>query len=153
MAHLRERSTATGCDSDSSDHVGASRAWRLFAPPIAPISASMSWDSRSLPLDGFDPANSLRLSAVLSEFTSAWEQGQAPSIGAYLDRLDPADSRGAVELIYRDYCLAAAAGRKPDSTEYVCRFPRYAEALERVAGIARGLFAVIAGSPCRIGRQ
>ena len=71
----------------------------------------------------------------MSEFTSAWEQGQAPSIGAYLDRLDPTDSRGAVELIYRDYCLAAAAGRKPDSTQYVCRFPRYAESLERLLGL------------------
>ena len=56
-------------------------------------------------------------------------------MGAYLDRLDPNDSRGAVELIYRDYCLAAAAGRKPDSTQYVCRFPRYAGSLERLLGM------------------
>jgi serine/threonine protein kinase len=82
----------------------------------------------------------------LAEFTAAWEQGETPSVEEYLDRLDPGDSRGAVELIYRDYCLAAAAGQHPDSSQYLKRFPRFAPALERVLGLHE------ACSPSLLGR-
>ena len=47
---------------------------------------------------------------MLDEFTAAWERGQAPAVEDYLDRLDPADSQAAVELIYREFCLAEADG-------------------------------------------
>ncbi len=84
--------------------------------------------------NALEPAASRRLSALLSEFTAAWGPENATQLGAYLERLDPADSSGAIELIYRDYCLAAAAGQKPDRRQYIRGFPRYAAALERLLG-------------------
>jgi eukaryotic-like serine/threonine-protein kinase len=146
MAVVRENSSAAGRADSPDDHGRDSRAWRSGVPPSGPTSSLLSWSSRSLPGEGSELATRRRLSAILLEFTSAWEQGQAPCILAYLDRLDPADSRGAVELIYRDYCLAAAAGRNPDTSQYLHRFPRYAEALERVLGLHE------ACSPSLLGR-
>jgi hypothetical protein len=81
------------------------------------------------------PSKSRESSSILWEFASAWEQGHSSLLGIYLDRLDPADSRGAVELIYTEYCLAEAAGRNPELSEYISRFPRYAETLERLLGL------------------
>ena len=75
------------------------------------------------------------LASVLDEFTEAWERGEAPPVERYLGRLDPADCRGAVELIYREFCLAEAAGRRPEPTQYLSRFPGHAEALERLLGL------------------
>ena len=73
--------------------------------------------------------------SVLSEFTSAWERGLCPSVDTFLDRLDPNDTRGAVELIYREFCLVEAAGKNPDSCEYLRRFPRHSEAIGRLLGL------------------
>ena len=69
---------------------------------------------------------------VLDEFTAAYEQGENPVIDDYLGRLDPADSRAAVDLIYRDFCLAEADGRVRDVSSYVNRFPRHKAAIERL---------------------
>ena len=69
---------------------------------------------------------------VIDTFTEAWERGEAPAAEDYLHHLDPADSIGAVELIYREYCLAEADGRGPDPSLYLARFPRHREALERL---------------------
>jgi serine/threonine protein kinase len=74
----------------------------------------------------------LVLPPVIDEFTEAWERGEAPAVEGYLNRLDPADSDGAVELIYREYCLAEAYGRDPAPSSYVARFPRHREALEQL---------------------
>lgn len=62
---------------------------------------------------------------VLADFTLAWEQGRAPTVEDYLDQLDPADSQAAVELIYREFCLAEADGWRRDISGYVDRFPRH----------------------------
>ena len=70
--------------------------------------------------------------AVLADFTLAWEQGRAPVVEDYLDRLDPADSQAAVDLIYREFCLAEADGCRRDLAQYVRRFPQYRQALERL---------------------
>jgi eukaryotic-like serine/threonine-protein kinase len=69
---------------------------------------------------------------VLADFTLAWEQGRAPTVEDYLDRLDPADSQAAVELIYREFCLAEADGCRRDIAQYVDRFPRHKQSLERL---------------------
>ncbi len=69
---------------------------------------------------------------VLDEFIAAWERGEAPAVEEYLDRLPVVDSRGAVELIYREFCLAEAAGNKPDPSAYLSRFPHHKEALDRL---------------------
>ena len=136
MAVIRETyGTPAGVPIFAAIAFATLRAWRLSSPPVVPNSPSTSWSSRSLPDAGIELPNLRLLAAILLEFTSAWEQDQAPLVEAFLERLEPGDSCGAVELIYRDYCLAAAAGRKPDSGQYLRRFPRYAEALERVLGL------------------
>jgi eukaryotic-like serine/threonine-protein kinase len=146
MAVGSESSSTAGRTNFPGDHFHDSRAWRLSAPAAGLPSSSMQWSSGSLRGAGTELPNLVQLPAIMSEFTSAWEHGEGPSIEAYLDRLDPADFRGAVELIYRDYCLAAAAGQEPDSSRYLQRFPRYAEALERVLGLHE------ACSPSLLGR-
>lgn len=69
---------------------------------------------------------------VLDEFTLAWEQGRDPVVEEYLDRLDPSDSRSAVELIYREFCLAEADGCQRDVSLFLDRFPHHKPALERL---------------------
>ena len=70
--------------------------------------------------------------AVLDEFTAAWEQGEVPSVDDYLDRLDAADSQAAVELIYREFCLSEADGCTPDVCRFLSRFPQHKTSLERL---------------------
>ncbi len=72
------------------------------------------------------------LPPVVHEFTAAWERGDSPEIGRYLDRIDPGDVQGAVDLIYRAYCLAEADGRAVAPEAFVDRFPRYGEPLRRL---------------------
>ena len=72
---------------------------------------------------------------ILDEFTAAWERGAESPVEEYLDRLDASDSRGAVELIYREFCLAEAAGRQPQRSQCLLRFPEHREALDRVLGL------------------
>jgi serine/threonine protein kinase len=72
---------------------------------------------------------------ILDEFTAAWERGEESPVEEYLDRLDASDSRGAVELIYREFCLAEAAGRQPQRSQCLLRFPEHKEALDRVLGL------------------
>ena len=98
-----------------------SRSWRLGAEPTA------SFVGRSSPDSG-----RFSLPTVVHEFTAAWERGESPLVEDYLRRLDPADFQGAVDLIYREYCLAEADGRAPDADSYVARFPRYGEELRRL---------------------
>src|SRR5262245_55969907 len=95
----------------------SSRAW-----PVGPAPA------------GRPAPDSLRsvLPSVVHEFTAAWERGDSPAVEDYLRRLDPADGQEAVDLIYREFCLAEADGRAPVADVYVARFPRHAEALRRV---------------------
>ncbi|MGO9465089.1 MAG: protein kinase domain-containing protein [Isosphaeraceae bacterium] len=72
------------------------------------------------------------LPSVLDELTSAWERGQEPRLEMYLERLGPGDRDGALELIYRHFCLVEAAGGDPDPLAYQARFPQYKESLERL---------------------
>ncbi len=142
-----EPASASGLPAfDSEGDVRASRAWSLCAPPSDPASVSGSQRSRAPRGERLTPPDARDSSAILSEFTSAWEHGHSSLLGSYLERLDPANSRGAVELIYREYCLAEAAGRGPELSEYISRFPRYAETLERLLGLHE------ACSPSLLGR-
>ncbi len=78
---------------------------------------------------------SSRLSArldVVDAYTAAWENGESPDLGAFLNRLDPADSEGRIELIYRDFCLAEAHGSAPDANAYRARFPEHSDSLGRL---------------------
>lgn len=71
-------------------------------------------------------------SSVLEELTSAWERGERPELETFLERLSPVDGEGAVELIYRHFCLVEADGGNPDPDVYRHRFPGYDDALGRV---------------------
>ena len=103
----------------------SSRSWRLGpqAPGLSPVGrlAADAWRSS--------------LASVVHEFTDAWERGLAPAAEDYLRRLDPADFQGAVDLIYREYCLAESDGQAPDRAAYIARFPRYGEALRRLLDV------------------
>ncbi len=66
---------------------------------------------------------------VVHEFTAAWEGGDSPVVEDYLTRLEPDDEQGAIDLIYRAYCLSESDGEAPVAEEYVARFSRYAEPL------------------------
>ena len=81
---------------------------------------------------GLDSDAFLDFSTVLDEFIAAWERGEAPVVETHLARLDPVDSRAAVELIYREFCLFEADGFNPDASDYLNRFPRHRIALERL---------------------
>ncbi len=76
-----------------------------------------------------DDAYSSSILPVVHEFTAAWERCEAPAVEDYLTRLAPDDEQGAVDLIYRAYCLAESDGESPVAEEYVARFSRYAEPL------------------------
>jgi eukaryotic-like serine/threonine-protein kinase len=114
--------------------VGPSGSTVTRAGGGGPDRASFSSRARQMgPMPAGRPApDSLRsvLPTVVHEFTAAWERGDSPAVEDYLLRLDPADGQGAVDLIYREFCLAEADGRAPVPDAYVARFPRHAEALE-----------------------
>ncbi len=134
---------ALNCQSD----VPSSREWRIaceLGEPSDPESGSTGL--ASVPACSLERGDSKKLIAVLDEFTAAWEQGAAPGVEDYLSRLDPGDIRGKVELIYREFCLAEAAGTAPKPAAYFSRFPEHAQALE-------GLLALHAAcTPSLLGR-
>ncbi len=112
----------------------ASRSWRPRPGATAPNelpSGSRRVDSAGLSGSWTDSRRSAIL-PVIDMFTQAWERGDAPAAEDYLSHLDPSDSDGAVELIYREFCLAEADGQGPDPSHYLARFPGQREALERL---------------------
>jgi serine/threonine protein kinase len=74
---------------------------------------------------------------VLDDFTERWDRGEVPSSEAYLALVGPLAPRLAVEVIYREYCLAERDGRQPDDDAFLARFPRYREALEPLLAMRR----------------
>jgi serine/threonine protein kinase/tetratricopeptide (TPR) repeat protein len=97
----------------------------IVLPPSETTAASQ-------PGESVDPRLPFQRSLVLEELTSAWERGEQPQLETYLERLSPLDHDGAVELIYRHFCLVEAAGGEPDPDAYRARFPAYDDALDRV---------------------
>jgi serine/threonine protein kinase/predicted Zn-dependent protease len=76
-----------------------------------------------------DRGQRTKLDRILDEFTKSWERGENPRAEHFLERVEPADS---AELIYHEYCLAEAADLRPDTNDYLHRFPGQAEALGRL---------------------
>lgn len=111
----------------------SSRTWRIQP---ASDDTGTSRSRLGIPAAGLgsavDSGRSQRRPSVLDEFIAAWERGEAPAVEEYLDRLAPSDSRGAVELIYREFCLVEAAGDNPDPSAFLSRFPEHKESLERL---------------------
>ena len=133
------------------DHAASSssacRCWRIGPEAEDSSPRARSWSSARVPGLAVDSQRRLELPPVLDEFTAAWERGEAPVVEDYLHHLDPADSEGAVELIYREYCLAEADGRGPDPSLYLARFPQH-----RGGGPERLLRLHGACSPSLLGR-
>src|SRR4051794_6946598 len=69
---------------------------------------------RSDPAHDSDALADSTLEVILAEFMSRWQRGENPCAEEYLDRLAPDHVADAVELIYREYCLAESAGLSPD---------------------------------------
>ncbi|AMV40574.1 serine/threonine-protein kinase [Planctomyces sp. SH-PL62] len=69
---------------------------------------------------------------ALADLADRWERGDSPPAESYLR-----DGRGwspdrVVELIYREYRLALAAGLAPAKSTYLARFPEHRRSLERL---------------------
>ena len=82
-------------------------------------------------------SQSLEFQDALDDFTARWQRGEPESSEDYLARLDPVAPRFAVELIYREYCLAELAGAEPDPAAFLARFPGYRSMLERLLALHR----------------
>ena len=116
-----------GC---ASDPFASSRTIGSSAPAIQdPEAATRRAFARSIPL------GRAKFHRYWTNIRGFGKGAGPPAVDGYLKRLDPADSRGAVELIYREFCLAEAAGKRPEPTCYFARFPEHANALERLLGL------------------
>ena len=89
-------------------------------------------NSRSGPTTGCNSEYSASARSVLELFITACESGETPAVEEYLELIDPADSRGAIELIYQEFIRREAGGARPDPSEFLGRFPRYRDGLERI---------------------
>ena len=69
---------------------------------------------------------------ALDDFTERWERGEVTSVEDYLAGLGEAAPPLAIELVYREYCLAELAGRNPDPAAFLARFPELRSRLERL---------------------
>src|SRR5271157_936490 len=75
--------------------------------------------------------------AALDDFTEKWTKKEISDAGAYLASLGQVAPALAVELIYREYCLAELAGFQPDPAVFLDRFPAHREMLERLFSVHR----------------
>jgi serine/threonine protein kinase len=78
---------------------------------------------------------------ILDDFTRRWGRGEIRGAADYLARLGVADQPLAIQLIYREYCLAELAGWQPDPATYLDRFPEHRPVLERVFALHRNCTA------------
>ena len=81
------------------------------------------------------PTPSFSFDILLAEFTTRWEKGEQPRAEEFLARISHDSADDAVVLIYREFCLAEAAGLSPSPRDYVERFPTLAATLERLFGL------------------
>ena len=75
--------------------------------------------------------------AALDDFTERLARGEISNAEAYLARLGQVAPALAVELIYREYCLAELAGSQPDPAVFLDRFPAHREMLGRLFSVHR----------------
>jgi len=89
------------------------------------------------PPEPSDEPPSFEYREALADLADRWERGEPTPAEAYLDdgRRWPAEA--AVELIYREYRLARAAGADPDPSSYLARFPEHRRELERLLDLDR----------------
>jgi serine/threonine protein kinase/tetratricopeptide (TPR) repeat protein len=135
VALARESSNTEDSEFAPWETVRTTRAWSHCAwrTEPGPLLATQRCCSSSYQQP--EHANFGRERPASSEITAAWERNSSTLVDIFLDGLNPSDSRETVELIYREFCLLDAVGQKRDKSEYLRRFARYAEALERLLGL------------------
>ena len=75
--------------------------------------------------------------AVLDDFTEKLVSGKIADARAYLDGLGEVAPSLAVQLIYREYCLAELKGTRVDPAVFLDRFPEYRGLLDRLFSVHR----------------
>jgi WD40 repeat protein/predicted Ser/Thr protein kinase len=81
--------------------------------------------------------------ALCADMVERWGQGERVPAEAYL-ALHPSlqgDAREAFELVYTEFALREQSGESPTLNEYLWRFPRFAERLQRQFGLHRQLLS------------
>ncbi len=101
-----------------------------WSPIPADSTSAIQSEIKSIHLGSIDAS----IDAILDDFTTRWDRGEAPRVEDYLDQLELGPDQGGkrVELIYREFCLAGWAGLNPEPDDYLDRFPDDALALERL---------------------
>jgi WD40 repeat protein/serine/threonine protein kinase len=80
---------------------------------------------------------------LCTDMVERWDRGERVPAEAYLS-LHPSlqgDSEAAFELVYVEFALREQQGESPTPGEYLWRFPRFAERLQRQLGLHRQLLA------------
>ena len=80
-------------------------------------------------------SSSRRHQEALDDFTENGPGERSADAGAYLDGIGHVPSSLAVELIYREYCLAELKGIRPDPDVFLARFPAHRELLARLFSV------------------
>ena len=135
MALAGESSNTKDSEFAPRETVRATREWNDYALRREPGPYLATQRSCSSSDEQHERANVRTERSASSEFTAARERSSSTLFDTFLDWLDPSDSHGAVELIYREFCLLDAVGQKPDKSKYLRRFARYAGSLERLLGL------------------
>ncbi len=71
------------------------------------------------------PRLSAEHQAAIEDFTRRWLLGECRGVESYLEQNRAVEDDLAVELIYREFCLAELDQRRPDPAAYLARFPAY----------------------------
>ncbi len=74
-------------------------------------------------------------SVAIADLTDRWRRGEPAPAESYLTDVRDWPSDRAVELIYREFRLATAAGSSPSKSAYLARFPEHREALGRLLDV------------------
>ncbi|WP_337175797.1 protein kinase [Paludisphaera sp.] len=88
-----------------------------------------SWDRPSA-VPRSDPSD--LFSAAIDDLTGRWARGEPVRAETYLSAGRGWPAERAVELVYREYRMAAEAGLEPSMSAYLERFPEHRGALERL---------------------
>lgn len=81
------------------------------------------------------------IGAIWEQLRLSWQQGQPLTAEQFLNDefLARCGTAGAVDIIYGEYALAEAAGAAPNESDYVRRFPQYAEPLRKQLSLHRAI--------------
>jgi eukaryotic-like serine/threonine-protein kinase len=135
MALTRESSNAKNPAITPCELIPVTRAWTHYASGTEPGPFFVAHHSCRSSCKQPEPTNSRPEFRASSAFTPADERSSTPLLRSCVDWFDSSATDETVELIYREFCLLEAAGQKPDKSQYLWRFRRFAGTLERLLGL------------------